>query len=112
MLIRWYTIGVQGGQQMKKKYYYKNHLIRTSDHDYSFAVINEYASGQIIVRGCHGTFIQAIKRFSQEEKHWEISIDVLEREYKDKITRERFDALIKKYNIEIDTLKIVEIEAR
>ena len=98
--------------KVKKKYYYKNHLIRTSDHDYSFAVINEYASGQIIVRGCHGTYDQARKRFSQELKHWEICIGVLEREYKDKLTNERFDSFINKYNIELDTLKIVEIEAR
>ena len=97
---------------MKKKYYYKNHLIRTSDHDYSFAVINEYAIGEIIVRGCHGTFIQAMKRFSQEKKHWESCIDVLEHEYKDKLSDERFDHWMNKYNRELDTLAIVEIEAR
>lgn len=97
---------------MKMKYYYKNHLIRTSDHDYSFAVINEYASGQIIVRGCHGTYDQARKRFSQEMKHWETCIGVLEHEYKDKLSYERFNHWMDKYNLELDTLKIVEIEAR
>lgn len=37
------------------KYYYKNQLIRTSDHDYKYALIVE-RDGKIIVKKCSSTY--------------------------------------------------------
>ena len=37
------------------KYYYENQLIRTSDHDYKFALIAKH-KGKIIVKKCSSTY--------------------------------------------------------
>ncbi len=41
---------------MKTKFYYKNILIRTSDHDYKFALIIECENGGVYVKKCSATY--------------------------------------------------------
>lgn len=52
---------------MKKKYYYKGKLVRTSENDYKYAVVANYKdSGETFLIACCGNYDLALKRQRSE----------------------------------------------
>ena len=48
---------------MKKKYYYKGELVRTSENDYKYAVVANYKDdGKTYLIACCGNYDLALKR--------------------------------------------------
>lgn len=52
---------------MKKKYYYKGKLIRTSENDYKYAIVANYKDDEnIYLIACCGNYDLALKRQREE----------------------------------------------
>lgn len=61
---------------MKKNYYYNGVKIRTSNNDYTHAVLRIYEGGKIGVVACCGRYELAVKRLNQEINEYEKEIKV------------------------------------
>lgn len=92
------------------KYYYRSHLIRTSNRDYEYAVIIEYDDGQITVCGCHGDYQNACKRKAKMEKHCLRYIEWIKKT--NEIDPAKKAEYINSFENRLNNFKIVKIEAR
>lgn len=92
------------------KYYYKNHLIRTSKNDYEYAVIIECDDGRIIVCGCHGNYKKACKRRAEVEKRRLKYIEWLNKT--NELDPAKKAEYINSFENSLNNLEIVKIEAR
>ena len=123
---------------MKKKYYYKDILIRTSNNDYNFALIIENENGSVCIFRCSETYQGCEKELNRICKLYDsllkegISYDEWVKRQKERyayynnnrkpMENNDFDnmisKIIRKYNIWSDQyhdrrkLQIVKVEAR
>lgn len=56
---------------MRSNFYYKGKLVRTSNHDYKFAVLREEENGSLIVRSCSTTREGAEKALTDIRKRYD-----------------------------------------
>ena len=95
---------------MKKNYYYKDRLIRTSEHDYRYAVIIE-APTKFEVCLCTKELGYAYRKLRETRAYWQNAKDKLP-QFEKTLTLRKYQEIMSNYDSYIENVKIVRLEVR
>ena len=96
---------------MKKKFYYKDQLIRTSSHDYQYAVVVEKPNSPLRLCGCTEKLANAYKMAKEEKSYWEKAKIGLPK-FKETLSQEAYQDYMAEYENNIQHIRIVRLEVR